>query len=399
MYKSTLLKAFCLEGLLLDKLSAEIDCVRLFVRSPRTRARCPRCNTSSSRVHKRTVRKILHGRINDQPTYLILLVRNFWCKPCAKSFRESFPGIDRRQTTGRYRAMVLPKAKNRSFSDVAREYNCSASGLVRSIRATATTVGICWPTEPFAMGVDEHSFAGRDLMLTITDVTHNRLLAILPDDQQATLRSFVQNMPEYVKKLIYATCIDMKQSYLTVLTEELPQAPLVVDKFHVIQHLNWHLNQIRQIYTNHTLPLPKMLLEKNKEDLSTEEMQKLKNIFKHYPAIEELWRLKEWMRQWYRTSNEYNAKQRYAVMLDGLRKDQRPRWQMLLRTLNKWQPYLLNYFTHRVTNAFTEGAHTKIKLLKRISYGFRNKTNYIAKMTLAFLPIITLLEVLRHHPV
>nr|MBO2470001.1 hypothetical protein [Bacillota bacterium] len=43
--------------------------------------------------------------------------------------------------------------------------------------------------------------------------------------------------------------------------------------------------------------------------------------------------------------------------------------------------------TWRVSNGYTEGVHTKIKLLKRISYGFRNREIYVRKMLLAFMPL------------
>ncbi|MBC7361737.1 MAG: transposase [Candidatus Aminicenantes bacterium] len=35
---------------------------------------------------------------------------------------------------------------------------------------------------------------------------------------------------------------------------------------------------------------------------------------------------------------------------------------------------------HKTTNAYTEGAHTKMKLIKRLSYGYRNVEVYIKKV-------------------
>lgn len=42
------------------------------------------------------------------------------------------------------------------------------------------------------------------------------------------------------------------------------------------------------------------------------------------------------------------------------------------RTQRRWRREVLASFHHRITNGFTEGCHTKIKLLKRLSYGFRD---------------------------
>ena len=57
------------------------------------------------------------------------------------------------------------------------------------------------------------------------------------------------------------------------------------------------------------------------------------------------------------------------------------------RTLRRWRKAILAYHTWRVSNGYTEGVHTKIKLLKRISYGFRNREIYVRKMLLAFIPL------------
>ena len=52
------------------------------------------------------------------------------------------------------------------------------------------------------------------------------------------------------------------------------------------------------------------------------------------------------------------------------------------------------------TNGFTEGCHTKIKMMKRVSFGFRNINNYIAKMMLAFIPLFEMTNyLLNHHTV
>nr|WP_286977460.1 transposase [Acetomicrobium sp. UBA5826] len=54
-------------------------------------------------------------------------------------------------------------------------------------------------------------------------------------------------------------------------------------------------------------------------------------------------------------------------------------------TLKRWRQPILNYFDNRTTNAFTEGCNTKIKMLKRFSFGLRDATIYTRKVLLGFL--------------
>lgn len=388
---------FCLTGLFLDKTVIEDGKIVLFVRSPRTGAHCPTCGTNTSRIQKRVERMIKHGFCNEMLVEMSVIVRDFRCQRCG-IFRETLPGIDRHRTTEHFRSVVLPKVRDRSFSAVARECGMSAHSLIRSAREFIDQIPVPWPTAPFVLGVDEHSFAGRDLVITLTDITHHKLLGILMDDRNSTLVSWIRNMPKEAKSLIKSVCTDMHSGYRSVAEKELPGVPIVVDKFHVIQHFNFHLGQLRSLYTEHIHKLPKQLLEKNKEDLDDKERAELDLIFKRHPAIAEFWRMKEIVRTMYRLKNPQEAARRYDNLLRGLEFDPRIRWQELYRTLKRWRTCILNYFSHgRVTNAYTEGVHTRIKLLKRISYGFRNKLNYIAKMTLAFIPFLTLMETLKHH--
>lgn len=394
--KSTFQKVFCLEGLWLDRVEPKEHFIDLYVRKTTKTARCPLCQKPSSRVHKTTRRTLKHMFCDDKVVRLKLTIRSFKCT-CAevRTFRESIQGIDRRRTTAHFRFSLVPKVRDRSFSSVARETSLSASSVARTAAAVMKAAAVTWPQEPFALGLDGHSFSGHDMMVTVTDVTHHDLLTILPDDRQTTVKRFLKEISEIIKEKITCVCMDMDQGLRGAVHATLPHTSLVVDKFHVIQHFNEHLSDVRTLYTSSSFLLPKKLLEKNREDLNEHERKMLGKIFDRYPPVAEFWRMKEIMRSIYRIKSPSEARRRFESLLDGLEFDHRPRWQKLYRTLTSWKEDILNYFIYKETNAYTEGVHTRIKLLKRISYGFRNRTNYIAKMTIAFLPATVLLDLIQ----
>ncbi len=47
-----------------------------------------------------------------------------------------------------------------------------------------------------------------------------------------------------------------------------------------------------------------------------------------------------------------------------------------------WRIGILNSFTTKYTNGVTEGFNNKIKVLKRLSYGFRNFENFRKRILL-----------------
>ena len=47
-----------------------------------------------------------------------------------------------------------------------------------------------------------------------------------------------------------------------------------------------------------------------------------------------------------------------------------------LTMLKNWEPYILNAFDCSYSNGFTEGVNNKIKVLKRIAFGYRSFRNF-----------------------
>lgn len=47
----------------------------------------------------------------------------------------------------------------------------------------------------------------------------------------------------------------------------------------------------------------------------------------------------------------------------------------MMRVLRNWSKYILNSFDCGYTNGFTEGCNNKIKVIKRIAFGYRSFHN------------------------
>ncbi len=112
----------------------------------------------------------------------------------------------------------------------------------------------------------------------------------------------------------------------------------------------------------------------------------LEGIFKQIPNLKEFWWAKEQLRSFYQAKDRAEGEkilERVLIACQTSADAEMVRWG---RTLRRWRKHLLNYFEHRTTNAYIEGVHTKIKLLKRASYGLRNIEVYVKKMHLGFLP-------------
>ncbi|QZA33778.1 transposase [Hydrogenibacillus sp. N12] len=219
-----------------------------------------------------------------------------------------------------------------------------------------------------------------------------RLLTLLPDDRLKTLEAFLKRLPESVRKKIRAVTIDLKESWKKRIQRVLPDARVVADPFHVLQDAGRRVDEARRVeqaVTGHRLPRWPLL--KNEEDLTERQANELATIRKHFRNVAQFHWVKEQLRDIYRAASLEEAKailDRILFEAEGASDAALVQWG---RTLKRWKNEILAYHTWRTTNGYTEGVHTKIKRLKRIRYGFKNREVDVRKMLLAFIPLAHLI--------
>ena len=393
--KKDIINCFDLTGLILDRLeSTENIC--LHVRSPRNAFFCMKCERKTKTVYDRKIRRILHGIYDAKKVLLIWKSRRFKCKHCQFVFTEPRPiGISQKRYDDHFANETVKHLATSNFKETSKKYQVSTPVLINILKERKRTEEL--PTGELILNVDEHSFSGRDLKITIGEIKHKKILAVLGNDRQTTLRQYFKTWSDEAKSRVKEVCIDMKPSYLTVLEETLPDAKVVVDRFHVVREMVRQVEELRKIMQTKgrigEQRINRFLLAKNREELSLPEQRRLKVIFENnrkFPALQNAYFVKEKVRDIYRARNKKEAEQKFDIIISQLEQFEVGKIREMRDTLKRWRPYILNFFESRTTNAFIEGCHNKIKLIKRMSYGFRNFSNYVLKITLAFAPFLFL---------
>ena len=125
---------------------------------------------------------------------------------------------------------------------------------------------------------------------------------------------------------------------------------------------------------------------KGREKLSEGEMNKADELLEKYPSLEGFYWAKEKMRELYCQEGREGAAKIPDDIIFNLKSSDEGELIRWGNSLKHWREPILNYFDNRTTNGFTEGCNTKIKMLKRVSYGLRNVEVYWRKMLLGFVP-------------
>ena len=395
-------KMLNLQGMLLGKIEVLDEEKQIIVacRNASRTAICPICGKSSQKIHQVSFRIIKHGMLNYRQVMLKLKVRRFKCKYCFKVFTEKFSGINRDRSSANLKIQLLDWLRRNSFNFIGEQFKISPSTIVRYLLKMNGDITINWSKASITkLGIDEHSFRGHYLVITITDLSNKKLLAVLKSDSQAALVRFIRGIPDEYRAKINEVCTDLRPSYRAVAEKMLPQAQLTADRFHVETLARRALDDIRAVIQGEGLGRRmnlKKLLWVNGCALEDHEKKRLELAFQKYerfPVLKQAWIIKEKIIFMYRASSEVEAEKRFNHIIMLLETAAHGHYLTALRgTLKRWKRPILNYFKNKTTNGFTEGCHTKIKMIKRVSYGFRNINNYIAKITLAFLPLIWILN-------
>lgn len=358
----------------------------------RKKANCPLCQKQSKTVYDKREKTIKHGVIFGKFCYLRLVLRRFFCFSCHKLFTESFSFVKKYQrVTLNFKKELLVSLSSSSFSSNISKFKISYPTQRKYLKDIVSSLIFDFSKEekentPFVLGIDEVSFSGKEMLTTVGNITKRRLKGVLTSRKKKDLKKILKNLSSKIKPLIKEVVLDMCPLYKTTVKEELPDVKIVVDKFHLVFDANKRLESerlfLQQIYKT---KIPKYPLLKPKEKLTEKERITLENIFKKFKEIKIFYLTKERLRDLYHKKTKEKAEEQLRFIISYLKSSDDGELIRWGRTLFNFKDEILNYFDSYSTNGFMEGINNKIKLIKRISYGFKNRQVFIQKIMLSVL--------------
>jgi transposase len=220
------------------------------------------------------------------------------------------------------------------------------------------------------------------------------VLAVLPDRLKATVVAWLKSIPEAIRARITTVCTDIWEGYITAVQEALPDATIVIDRFHVARHYRDAVDELRkQEVRRLKKELPKEAaadlkhtlwpFRKREADLDDGEQARLDGLLAYSPALRMAYTLREELTTIFDTARskaDRLRRMRYwrqRVVRSGLRC-----FDGFLKLLDAWQDLIANYFINHQTSSFVEGLNNKLKVLKRRCYGLRNVVRLFQRLTL-----------------
>ena len=347
---------------------------------------CPKCGSKSNTRCGRVSVTVREASLRDSPLWLRIHKHRYYCKTCRKPFTEPVNCVwPRRRTTHQFRKTVLRDCENfDSLSRVSKVQQCSNGFVYKTHYELLKTKlnelkTLRWPK---VIGIDEHFFSRRngftEFATVFTDLKKKRLMEMCLGKDKKSIIEQVQHIPGRFD--VQIVVIDMSNGYRSFVKEFFPNAMIVADKFHMLRLITPALLKVRKEIHGHRQDLQlRRLLLRNREDLDYFVRSDVDKYLSQHPELNELYRIKEKLREVYRCGGYKRAKINIERLIDQMDQSSLEPVQRLRRTLLKWKEEILNYFENKWTNGFTEATNGTAKAIQRRARGYKCFENYRLK--------------------
>lgn len=361
----------------LDKQETEHD-IRFTVEWEAENLICLHCGSLATPYKHGVLQQVyMDMPIRGKRVGLTVNVQRYRCRDCGKTSMQNVGWLDsKRAATLRLVEYIKTESLKRTFTSIADDVGLSEAAI-RSIfkdhvAFLASTIHF---QTPEWLGMDELKLMKKTRGI-ITNVKERTVVDMLHNRDLATIRPYLRKMPD--KERIQVVAMDMWDPYRIAVKEIIPDAQIVVDKFHVVRIASNCMDTVRKgiregLKPNQrrTLMHDRFILFRRAKELNEIQLTKRDSWFGTFPTLElAYWLKEEYYDLWVVQTGE-EAAALYDKWEAKVPKELKPAFQPLITAMTNWREEIFAHFDYgRVTNAYTEAVNGLAKLIARNGRGY-----------------------------
>lgn len=338
---------------------------------------CPHCGFTQLYSHDKTEQVFFDTPMQGKPVVLKTQRVRYKCRSCGKTFREPLADIDdKRLMTTRLKEYIQKRSMSDTFAVVARETGLDEKTIRHVFDDYVETQSKVMSFEtPRVLGIDELKLVG-SYRCILTNIEKCSVFDMLPSRKKADVVQHLKSLknPENVQ----IATMDMWSPYKDAVSQVLPDAVIVIDKFHIVATASKCLEKARK-------GIRSQLEKKERIKLKNDRFVLLKR--RHSLTEKEVIKLQQWSAWFPDLALAYDAKEAFYCLFDqgldsktaeqalidwqrGLSPQIAHYFEALTTALSNWMPEILNGFDYPVTNAYTESINRYAKDVQRMGRGY-----------------------------
>lgn len=362
--------------------------------------RCSRCGAETRRVHEKSIREVRDLPLFDARTYLKVTVYRIWCESCGGPKRMYIDWLDDRQrVTKRLADSIISLCALLPVDHVARYYGLHWHTVKRldkqALKRRLEPIDL---SRVRVIGLDEFALhKGHRYATVVVEPATKRVLWVGSGRSREDVRPFFELLGDRCGQ-IEAAVMDMNAAYENEVRQHCPNAAIVFDLFHVVAKYSREvLDRVRVDEANRlrddkparrVVKSAKWLLLRNRHNVSDSDQVRLDELLSANQALMTAYVLREDLKALWRLQDPAEAEQSFSAwfslaMESGI--------QAIQRFAERLKPYLHGIIAHArypLHTGIIEGMNNRIKVIKRMAYGYRDEEYFFLKIRAAFPGIV-----------
>ncbi|HHQ8497938.1 TPA: ISL3 family transposase, partial [Streptococcus pneumoniae] len=368
---------------------------------------CPECGSQMKKYYFQKPSKIPYLETTGMPTRILLRKRRFKCYHCSKMMVAETSIVKKNHQIPRIinQKIAQKLIEKISMTDIAHQLSISTSTVIRKLNDfhfkhdfSRLPEIMSWDVET-VRGVTV-SIGRWKMSFIAQDFDNLNIITVLEGRTQAVIRNHFLRYDRAVRCRVKIITMDMFSPYYDLARQLFPCAKIVLDRFHIVQHLSRAMSRVRvQIMNQFHRKSHEYKAIKRYWKLIQQDSRKLSDKRFYRPTFRMHLTNKEILNKLLSYSEDLKHHyQHYQLLLfhfqnkepekffglieDNL-KQVHPIFQTVFKTFLKDKEKIVNALQLPYSNAKLEATNNLIKLIKRNAFGFRNFENFKKRIFIA----------------
>ena len=361
---------------------------------------CNHCQGKQIKYDFQKPSKIPFLEVAGFPSLIRLKKRRFQCKNCRKVTVSETSLIQKNcQISEPLRQKVAQALVNRqALTHIAQDLAISTSTVHRKLKEF--TFKEDFSRLPEILSIDEFSYQKGKLAFIAQDFETKKIITILENRTQITIRNHFFRYSKEARNSVKVVTVDMSGSYIPMIPKLFPKAKIVIDRFHIVQHMSRALNHTRiQLMTQFDKKSleyralkyywKSVLKDSRKLSLNSFRSRTFGETLTPKECLTEIFHLVPELKGYYDLYQLllFHLQEKNADYFFDLIEEALPHlnqtFKTALRTILHHKQHVINAIELPYSNAKLEATNKLIKDIKRNAFGFRNFDNFKKRIFIA----------------
>ncbi|WP_427916745.1 ISL3 family transposase [Streptococcus pseudopneumoniae] len=368
---------------------------------------CPECGNQLKKYDFQKPSKIPYLETTGIPTRILLRKRRFKCYHCSKMMIAETSIVKKNHQIPRIinQKIAQKLIEKISMTDIAHQLSISTSTVIRKLNDFHFECNV--RNLPKIMSWDVETVRGVTVSIgrwkmsfIAQDFDKLNIITVLEGRTQAVIRDHFLKYDRVVRCRVKIITMDMFSPYYDLARQLFPNAKIVLDRFHIVQHLSRAMSRVRvQIMNQFERKSHEYKAIKRYWKLIQQDSRKLSDKRFYRPTFRMHLTNKEILDKLLSYSEDlkhhYNLYQlllfhfqnkepdKFFELIEDNLKQVHPLFQTVFKTFLKDKEKIVNALQLHYSNAKLEATNNLIKLIKRNAFGFRNFENFKKRIFIA----------------